>query len=217
MSTHKFDNSTNDQKPQPVDVSKGYETRDVHAVGIIIAIFAFGLFAVISGVVGYKVGKAYDARVARQDGPRNKWSHAIDLHSTDNLVSSPVLQSKMAGTMQQFPTPRLQTDDGLQDLSELHKREDLLLDNYSWVDQTHGKLRIPIDRAMELIAQSGLPVAPQVETTPRLTGDVRPEAATPLTSGFAQTGYEQDIAQAQSVKVNGGEASKKQVPSAAPH
>ena len=78
-----------------LNVPKGYETRDVHAVGIIIAIFAFGLFAVISGVVGYKVGKAYDARVGGQDGPRNKWSHAIDLHSTDNLVSSPVLQSGM--------------------------------------------------------------------------------------------------------------------------
>ena len=35
---------------------------------------------------------------------------------------------------QQFPTPRLETDDGNQDLADLHAREDLLLDYYSWVD-----------------------------------------------------------------------------------
>ena len=158
MSTHKFDNSTNDQKPQPVDVQKamrqGRSCSRHHN-----CYFCFWPICGHFGVVGYRLARLMMLTRRATDGPRNKWSHAIDLHSTDNLVSSPVLQSKMAGTMQQFPTPRLQTDDGLQDLSELHKREDLLLDNYSWVDQTHGKLRIPIDRAMELIAQSGLPVS----------------------------------------------------------
>ena len=45
-------------------------------------------------------------------------------------------------------------------MADLHAREDLLLNNYSWVDQAQGKVRIPIERAMELIAQRGLPVAP---------------------------------------------------------
>ena len=40
------------------------------------------------------------------------------------------------------------------------RREDLLLDNYSWVDRSQGKVRIPIERAMELMPQRGLPVAP---------------------------------------------------------
>ena len=49
--------------------------------------------------------------------------------------SNPELQNKVAELTQQFPTPRLQIDDGNQDVADLHEREDLLLDNYSWVDQ----------------------------------------------------------------------------------
>ncbi len=70
----------------------------------------------------------------------------------------------MAELTQQFPTPRVQTDDGNQDVSDLHAREDLLLDHYTRIDGQAGKVRIPIERAMELIAQRGLPVvAPGAE------------------------------------------------------
>jgi hypothetical protein len=88
----------------------------------------------------------------------------------------------------------VQTDDGNQDVADLHAREDLLLDNYSWVDESTGKARIPIERAMELIAQRGLPVAKPVEQAPLMTGDKRPVIALPLTNGFARTGYELDQA-----------------------
>jgi hypothetical protein len=96
-----------------------------------------------------------------------------------------------------FPTPRVQTDDGNQDVADLHAREDLLLDNYTWVDQSKGTVRIPIERAMEIIAQKGLPVAPPVQQAPLLAGDNKPTITVPLTSGFARTGYEQDQAAAQ--------------------
>jgi hypothetical protein len=49
---------------------------------------------------------------------------------------------------------------------------------------------------MELMAQRGLPVAPQVEHAPLLTGETRPTVAVPLTNGFARTAYEQDEARA---------------------
>ena len=105
----------------------------------------------------------------------------------------------MAELTQQLPAPKLQTDDGLQDTADLHAKEDLLLEYYSWGDQGQGsprRVRIPIERAMELIAQRGLPVAPQVEDAPLLTGEQRPTVAVPLTNGFARTGYEQEEARA---------------------
>lgn len=74
-------------------------------------------------------------------------------------------------------------------------REDLLLDNYSWVDESQGKVRIPIERAMELIAQRGLPVARAVEQAPLMTGDQKPVMAVPLTNGFARTDYKLDHAE----------------------
>jgi hypothetical protein len=115
------------------------------------------------------------------------------------MPNSPELQNKVATLMQQYPTPRLQTDDGAQDVADLHAREDLLLNNYSWVDQSQGKVRIPIERAMDLIAQRGLPVASAVEQAPLMTGDLKPQVLFPLTSGFARTGYELDQAEAQVV------------------
>ncbi len=57
-----------------------------------------------------------------------------------------------------FPTPRLEIDDGNQATADLHAREDLLLNHYSTIEGGGGAIRIPISRAMELIAQRGLPV-----------------------------------------------------------
>jgi len=157
----------------------------------------------VAGVLSYGIGKVINAHMAKEDGPRSKWTSTVDVRPLGNLPSSPELQNKLAEMTQRFPTPRLQTDDGNQDIADLHAREDLLLDNYTWADRAQGKVRIPIDRAMELLAQRGLPVAPKVEHAPLLTGDYEPVAAVPLTSGFARTGYEQDQAAARKVEAGG--------------
>jgi hypothetical protein len=103
------------------------------------------------------------------------------------------MQNKMAEITESFPTPRVQSDDGNQDIADLHAREDLLLSNYTWVDESKGTVRIPIERAMELIAQRGLPVTPAVQTQAQMTGDSTPKVAVPLTNGFARTAYEQEV------------------------
>jgi hypothetical protein len=55
------------------------------------------------------------------------------------------------------PEPRIQADPGL-DLWRLRAHEDKVLGSYGWSDRQAGAVRIPIDRAMELLAQRGLPV-----------------------------------------------------------
>jgi len=117
-----------------------------------------------------------------------------------NLANSPALQNKMAELTQQFPTPRLQEDDGNQEIADLHAREDLLLTNYSWADKTQGKVRIPIDQAILIIAKQGLPVAPAASEAPLLAGDEKLVVHAPLTSGFARTGYEQDEKKSEEVE-----------------
>ena len=47
-----------------------------------------------------------------------------------------------------------------QDIRAGEERE---LQEYGWVDQAHGVVRIPIDRAMELVLQRGLPARPASE------------------------------------------------------
>jgi len=194
-------------EPQPVDASKGYEASDVNVLGVMKVMIAFGIFAVVSGMAAWGIGKWINTYIARQDGPQVKWSHSVNLRPLGNMPNDPDMRNKMGESIQQFPT-RLQIDDGMQDLVDLHAREDLLLDNYSWVDQEHGKVRIPIARAMELIAQRGLPVAPAVDRDLVMTGDSIPVVAIPLTNGFARTGYESDEAQAKAVRDNNAEMKK---------
>ena len=50
------------------------------------------------------------------------------------------------------PEPRLQSHP-LKDLDELHKAENNLLTTYAWVNKSAGTVRIPIDRAIDILAQ----------------------------------------------------------------
>lgn len=43
------------------------------------------------------------------------------------------------------------------DLKSFHLDEDEKLNSYGWVDQKAGIVRIPIDRAMDLLVKNGLP------------------------------------------------------------
>jgi hypothetical protein len=44
-----------------------------------------------------------------------------------------------------------------QDLKAMRSEEDVLLHSYGWLDQRAGIVRIPIERAMKLLAERGLP------------------------------------------------------------
>lgn len=55
-----------------------------------------------------------------------------------------------------FPGPRLQLSPTA-DMKDLHAREEALLNSYGWINKTSGVVRIPIQRAMEILAQNGLP------------------------------------------------------------
>ena len=50
------------------------------------------------------------------------------------------------------PEPRLQAHP-IKDLEELRKAETELLTTYGWVDKSAGTVRIPVARAIELLAQ----------------------------------------------------------------
>ena len=185
--------------PTDIDASAGYEQSDVKVTGIVVFLTSLAIFVAVCGFVTYGLGKLLNAELNREDGPNTKWTTDTDakIRTLGNLPTNPELQNKVAEMTRRFPTPRVQTDDGNTDVADLHAREDLLLDNYSWVDRSQGKVRIPIDRAMQIIAQKGLPVAPAAQQAPLLAEDHKPQVTVPLTSGFARTGYEQDLATAQ--------------------
>lgn len=65
----------------------------------------------------------------------------------------------------EFPEPRLE-DNERTELAPFRYQEEQALNSYGWVDQNAGVAHIPITKAMELIAQRGLPTTPQSGTTP---------------------------------------------------
>lgn len=190
MSTH---NEHDEQRHNPG--GQGYETTDVNVSGVIVFLVALTLFVTVFFVFCFGMGKVINTALQRRDGPPNKWN-ALATTPTGKLrnmtSSSQLQQEQLAEVTQRFMTPRLQTDDGDQEIADLHAKEDLLLEHYTWVDRNQGKVRIPIERAMALIAEQGLPVIQNNTTNvPLMTADSKPTVQAPLTDGFARTGYEQ--------------------------
>jgi hypothetical protein len=199
MHTH---NHESDHEPEEIDASAGYEQTDVGPTGIVVFLTSLGIFVAVTGVLCYGIGMLINAHMAKVDGPVTKWNQGktVDVRGLGNLANNPEMQNKYAQIAQQLPTPRLQLDDGNQEIADLHAKEDLLLENYSWADKSQGKVRIPIERAMELIAQRGLPVAAATPEASLMAGEEKPVVTTPLTNGFARTGYEHDQALAIAVE-----------------
>ena len=54
------------------------------------------------------------------------------------------------------PLPRLQ-DNPQQELQQLREKQKALLDGYGWVNKEAGVARIPIEEAIKLVVERGLP------------------------------------------------------------
>lgn len=65
----------------------------------------------------------------------------------------------LARTPAMPPAPRLEIAPRAV-LETLRRDEDRLLHSYGWVDRAQGRVRIPIEHALELIDRRGLPVRP---------------------------------------------------------
>ena len=201
----------------------GYEVQDVNSGGI--ATFLAGLFGtvLVFFVFCFFMGKAINNVLLDQDkknGATTRWQTNLSQpgatphgEKREDLTSAADMEQKGLQSMTQaFPTPRLETDDGNQDTADLHAREDLLLDHYSSsTDLPQGAVRIPIDRAMQLVVQRGLGSAPASQTPQSLmAGESAPVVQAPLTNGFARTGYELETIEARNQKndFNRAEAKK---------
>jgi hypothetical protein len=65
--------------------------------------------------------------------------------------------SPLSYTREATPEPLLSIEPG-KDLKTLRAEEEAVLKTYGWIDREKGIVRIPIDRAIEIVAERGLPV-----------------------------------------------------------
>ena len=82
-----------------------------------------------------------------------------------------------ATEINRFPEPRLEENERTE-LDGFRQREEQELNSYGWVDKNAGVAHIPIDQAMQLIAQRGLSTTPQVGTVPLSPVNLAKAAAT---------------------------------------
>lgn len=134
-----------------------YEHSDINAPGVVIT----GV-CVLAGAVLVSILMAFlSTALAHQRAESSAPPLPIELHGNP---MPPELR------LQEAPA---------RDLKNFRVYEDSVLNRYSWVDQSKGVVGLPIERAMELIAQRGIP--PQ--TAPAGLKLFEPRAGTRLT-GF---------------------------------
>jgi len=173
----------------------GYEISDVNTSGVLVFIAGLVGFLVVFFGFCFVMGKVINGALIKSDGPVTKWNAMAGVKTTrerENLASNPELQQRtLQNLTQNFPEPRVDLDDGNQQTADLHAREDLMLEHYSSISGEDA-IRIPIERAMELVGQRGLPMHAETAATEQLmVGETAPVVTAPLTNGFARTGYEQ--------------------------
>jgi hypothetical protein len=71
---------------------------------------------------------------------------------------------RLAQEREATPGPRLQVDAN-KDLRQMRAGEEAVLNSYGWVDKDAGIVKIPVDRAMEILAKKGLPARKQEQKT----------------------------------------------------
>jgi hypothetical protein len=92
------------------------------------------------------------------------FDHFEKTQNPGSFVAAP-----FAGPRTLPPPPRIQPDPGA-DLQSYREAEQTLLKTYGWVDRQNGVVRMPVDRAMELLLQRGLPTratSKQQDAAPR--------------------------------------------------
>jgi hypothetical protein len=126
----------------------GYELKDANVTKVVIAGLGLAVATALACLAMY-----FMFNLLRQG---NAQDHTIN---------------PMAGPRVLPPEPRLQEKPREQHLN-LQVSEDQLLSSYGWVDKPSGKVRIPVEKALDIVAQRG----PD-------GGSVQPQPATPPASG----------------------------------
>jgi hypothetical protein len=101
--------------------------------------------------------------------------HYFKLHEPAKTAGQPNLP---VTSSEEFPKPRLEVK-GPVDLANLRAAEEADLDSYRWIDRNSETVRIPIDRAMQLLVERGLPDVGSGQTPLSLMQARPSESATP--------------------------------------
>jgi len=142
-----------------------FEREDLSTRGV----FAFMIGLAVIGIVIYFIIVGMYSFLDNYE--RSQMATASPLVTSKGAMSRVVTQADMDKAFKDNGAPMLETNERGQFKDFLINQEDQL-NSYAWVDKEAGVAHIPIQRAMDLIVQQGLPVVPQ-----GMTGGITTEAS----------------------------------------
>ncbi len=120
--------------PQSTTEGKGHEKKDADVTTIVlIAVGVLLLVLLVQLIVWMTLRHLRAGRAEKEQGV-----------------------ARVSESAKQFPEPRLQIDPAL-DLAKMRANDSRGLDSFGWIDRKAGTFRIPIARAMQLLADRGIP------------------------------------------------------------
>ena len=154
---------SDDTHPLKTNGHGDYERRDIG----VSAVFYFLAGLAVALVVSYfAVSAFYNFLEKRSQAEQAPVSPLVANAPADTRKLPQEYKTDSAGAdyekylHKNFPEPQLETNERTE-LNDIRLREANLLSTYDYVDKDAGTVRIPINRAMELLVQRGLPVREQ--------------------------------------------------------
>ena len=145
-----------------------YESSDAN----VRAIYLFGFWLVVLGLLcalaAYGGLRAMEAWEDHQDKARM---------AENPMVPEARMKMPPVQAVHEFPNPALQVNDTAEMKEEIEE-ENAKLTHYQWVDPNQGIVRIPIDRAMQLVLEHGLPARAPGAGAAANPGPLPPKRAT---------------------------------------
>jgi hypothetical protein len=140
-----------DTNPLHPHTADPVEHDAVSFTGIVWFIVILTLTVVVSQLIVWGMFEWFDYRVTRNDTPRA---------TTAAPASSPIIDGgRVVSGGETTPLPALVVDEPA--VLRVYRTQQLEAQTtYGWVDQSMGTVRLPIERAKDLVLERGLPVRP---------------------------------------------------------
>jgi hypothetical protein len=154
---------SNDIHPVKPNGHGDYERRDIGIGGVLY--FMAGL-AVAAVIVHFVIAGLYKYLENRSEAQQRSVSPLVTNPVRDTRILPPQFKTDSEGTdyekylQKSFPEPQLEIDERTE-LNKVRLYEEDRLSTYDYIDKDAGTIRIPIDRAMDLLVQRGLPTREQ--------------------------------------------------------
>jgi hypothetical protein len=154
---------TDDIHPAKTNGHADYERRDI---GVPAVYYFLAGLAVALIVAAFAVSGLYHFLEKRSQADQTPVSPLVANAPADTRRLPPEYKTDSKGAdyekylQKNFPEPQLETSERTE-LNQDRLREEDILSTYGYVDENAGTVRIPIDRAMQRLAERGLPTRMQ--------------------------------------------------------